>query len=132
VSCAPIESSLLFGVSSRVFNRRLTKPTVASLSADGRISDLPAYTVAGRALECSTRTCGCSDAPRPASTLEQPCSQNCGRVGVLPRDQVPVLDHVGLPDLAAAEVDADLLLEFGLEQPRRLGRDPDGLLPLRW
>jgi len=46
----------------------------------------------------------------------------------LPGDEVPVLDHVGLPDLAAAEVDAHLFLELGLEQPRRSRSQPDGLL----
>src|ERR1700689_1669999 len=67
-------------------------------------------------------------AARLPENLEQPLSQDRRRVGILPRDQVAVLHHERLPERAPAELDADLLLELGLEQPLRLGGEPDGLL----
>src|SRR5580692_670150 len=60
--------------------------------------------------------------------LQQPFRQNRGRGGVLPGDEISVLHHVGLPNLAGAEVDADLFLEVGLEQPGHPGSEPDALL----
>jgi hypothetical protein len=48
-----------------------------------------------------------------AEDLQEPYRQNRGRGRVLPGDQISVLDHVRLPYLAAAEVDADLFLEIG-------------------
>src|SRR4051812_15409693 len=62
--------------------------------------------------------------------LQQPLRQNRSRLGVLPGDRVSVLNHVRLPNLAAAEVDADLFLDIGLQQPRRPGSQPDCLLLL--
>src|SRR5512135_2084854 len=62
--------------------------------------------------------------------LQQPLRQNHGRGRVLPGDQVSVLNHVRLPFLGAAEVDADLFLDVGLQQPRRPRSQPDGLLLL--
>ena len=57
--------------------------------------------------------------------LQQPLRQDGGGGGVLAGDQISVLHHVRLPDLAAAEVDADLLLELGLEEPCAHGSHSD-------
>src|SRR6202034_2885802 len=57
--------------------------------------------------------------------FQQPFRQHDGRVRILPGDQVAVLDHVRLPDRGAAELDADLVLDLGLEQPGRPRGEPD-------
>ncbi|PSR58731.1 hypothetical protein C8259_29790 [Nocardia nova] len=61
--------------------------------------------------------------PRSGSALlledfQHPPSQNRSGVWVLAGDEVTVLDHVGLPDGAAAVVDLDLLFQVRLQQPR--------------
>src|SRR5258705_10857837 len=47
--------------------------------------------------------------------LQQPLRHDCGRVGILPGDQVAVLHHVWIPDRAATELDADLFLQLVLK-----------------
>src|SRR5258708_4752607 len=79
----------------------------------------------------TARTTGSANPWVPSGEdLQQPLRQDCGRVGVLPGDQVAVLHHVWLPDRAAAELDADLFLQLVLEQPLAPGGHSDGLLLL--